>query len=56
VAAGFNTAEDVLAIGALVAKARIVGAQDEPEDEIDMLQQAVAKEDQLAYDEPADWF
>jgi tetratricopeptide (TPR) repeat protein len=55
-AAGFNTAKDVLAIGALVAKARIAGAQNEAEEEINLLQQAVAKEDQLAYDEPADWF
>ena len=55
-AAGFNTAKDVLAVGALVAKARIAGAKHEPEQEINLLQQAVAKEDQLAYDEPADWF
>jgi len=55
-AAGFNTAKDVLAVGALVAKARIADAQNDPEEAIDLLQQAVAKEDQLAYDEPADWF
>jgi tetratricopeptide (TPR) repeat protein len=54
--AGFNTAKDVLAVGALVAKARIADAQNEPEEAINLLQQAVAKEDQLAYDEPADWF
>src|SRR6516164_9325660 len=40
-AAGFNTAKDVLAIGALVAKARIAGAQNEAEEEINLLQQAV---------------
>jgi tetratricopeptide (TPR) repeat protein len=55
-AAGFNTAKDVLAVGVLVAKARIAGAQNEPEEAINLLRQAVAKEDQLAYDEPADWF
>ena len=55
-AGGFNTAKDVLAIGALIAKARIADAQNEPEQAINLLQQAVAKEDQLAYDEPADWF
>jgi tetratricopeptide (TPR) repeat protein len=54
-AAGFNTAKDVLAVGALVAKARIAGTLDETEEEINLLQQAVVKEDQLAYDEPADW-
>jgi len=55
-AAGFNTATDVLAVGALVAKARIASTQNESEEAINLLQQAVAKEDQLAYDEPADWF
>jgi tetratricopeptide (TPR) repeat protein len=55
-AAGFNTATDVLAVGALVAKARIARAQHKPEEAIDLLRQAVAEEDQLAYDEPADWF
>jgi tetratricopeptide (TPR) repeat protein len=55
-AAGFNTAKDVLAIGALVAKARIADAQNEPEQAINLLQQAVTKEDRLAYDEPTDWF
>jgi tetratricopeptide (TPR) repeat protein len=54
--AGSNTARDVLTVGALVAKARIAGAQDEPEEAINLLRQAVAKEDQLAYYEPADWF
>jgi hypothetical protein len=55
-AAGFNTAKDVLAIGALVAKARIADAQNGPEEATNLLQQAVVKEDRLAYDEPADWF
>jgi tetratricopeptide (TPR) repeat protein len=55
-AAGFNTAKDVLAVGVLVAKARIADAQNKPEEAINLLQRAVAKEDRLAYDEPADWF
>ena len=55
-AAGFNTAKDVLAVGALVAKARIADAQAESEEAINLLQEAVGKEDQLTYDEPADWF
>jgi len=54
--AGFNTVKDALTVGALVAKARIDYAQNAPEEAIHLLQQAVAKEDQLAYDEPADWF
>ncbi len=55
-AAGFNTAADVLAIGVLVAKARIARAQDELAQSIVLLRRAVANEDQLVYDEPADWF
>jgi tetratricopeptide (TPR) repeat protein len=55
-AAGFNTAKDVLAVGVLVAKARIADTQNEPGEAINLLQRAVAKEDRLAYDEPADWF
>jgi tetratricopeptide (TPR) repeat protein len=55
-AAGFNTAKDVLSVGALVAKARIARAQNQTEEAIKLLRQAVAEEDQLAYDEPADWF
>ena len=55
-AAGFNTAKDVLAVGVLIAKARIASAESESEEAINMLRQAVAKEDQLAYSEPADWF
>jgi tetratricopeptide (TPR) repeat protein len=53
---GFNTARDLLAVAALVAKARIADAQNEAEEAINLLREAVAKEDQLAYDEPADWF
>ena len=55
-AAGFNTATDVLAVGALVAKARIADAEGEPQEAINLLRQAISKEDQLDYDEPADWF
>lgn len=55
-AAGFNTAKEVLAVGVLVAKSRIASAQNQSEETIGLLQQAVVKEDQLDYDEPADWF
>jgi hypothetical protein len=54
--AGFNPTKDVLAVAALVARARIAEGQNEPEEAINLLQQAVTREDQLAYDEPADWF
>ena len=55
-AAGFNKAKDVLWVGALVAKARIASAQNQTEEAIKILRQAVAEEDRLVYDEPADWF
>jgi tetratricopeptide (TPR) repeat protein len=55
-AAGLNTAKDVFAVAILVARARIVAIQGSEADAITMLQQAVAAEDRLAYNEPADWF
>ncbi len=55
-AAGNNTARDMFAIGALVAKARIADAEGKRDDAIAFLRDAVTKEDQTAYAEPADWF
>ena len=40
----------------LTARARIALAEGAENDAIGVLRQAVTKEDQLAYDEPADWF
>jgi len=54
--AGLNVAKDLMSVAALVASARIAIAQGQHEAGIVMLREAVAKEDQLAYDEPADWF
>jgi len=46
----------VLAVAALVAKARIAQAEKQDGTAITLLTEAAAKEDRLAYDEPADWF
>ena len=54
--AGLNSAADVFAVAVLVAQARIAGAEQKNGQAIALLTEAVAKEDQLAYDEPADWF
>lgn len=54
--AGYNTARDMFAIGALVAKARIADAERKPDGALTFLRDAVTKEDQTAYDEPSDWF
>ena len=54
--AGLNAAKDVFAVAVLVAKGRIAGAEGRFDDAITLLSQAVAQEDQLSYDEPADWF
>jgi hypothetical protein len=54
--AGLNSAADVFAVAVLVAQARIAGAEQKNGEAIALLTEAVAKEDQLAYDEPADWF
>jgi tetratricopeptide (TPR) repeat protein len=54
--AGLNKARDVLAIAAAVVQSRIAGAEGRSADAIALLRDAVAREDRLAYDEPADWF
>jgi tetratricopeptide (TPR) repeat protein len=54
--AGLNHVQDVLAIAILDAKARIALAENKDDNAIGFLSEAVTKEDQLAYDEPADWF
>lgn len=51
-----NSAKDVFTVAMLIPKARIADAQGNTELAISILQDAVAKEDRLAYDEPADWF
>ena len=54
--AGLNRLQDVLAVAILTARARIALAEGAENDAIGVWRQAVTKEDQLAYDEPADWF
>jgi tetratricopeptide (TPR) repeat protein len=40
----------------VVARARIAVTEHRQSDAIDLLREAVAREDKLAYDEPNDWF
>jgi tetratricopeptide (TPR) repeat protein len=54
--AGMNTVRGVLGIGALVVQARIAAAERRPGEAIARLREAVQAEDQLAYNEPKDWF
>jgi hypothetical protein len=54
--AGLNRVKDVLAVAVLAAKARIALAENKNGEALGLLREAVAKEDQLAYSEPADWF
>lgn len=53
--AGFNTAHDVLNLASDVVKARIASSEKKTDEALTLLRQAVAKEDKLAYNEPADW-
>jgi tetratricopeptide (TPR) repeat protein len=54
--AGLNMAKDLLAVATRVAAARIASAEGDRAAAITALRDAVAKEDLLAYDEPANWF
>jgi tetratricopeptide (TPR) repeat protein len=54
--AGYNTAEDILGLAAALLEAQIAWARGTKDDAIALFKDAVAKEDALAYDEPADWF
>jgi len=53
---GQNALRDVLAVARRVAAARISSAEGRGEDALRDLREAVRLEDELAYDEPADWF
>lgn len=55
-AAGFNTLRDVLSVAQPIVAARIAASEERGEDAITLLEQAVAAEDRLSYNEPADWF
>lgn len=54
--AGLNMAKDVFAVASLVAQGEIARASGRTDEAIARFREAVAKEDRLAYDEPADWF
>jgi tetratricopeptide (TPR) repeat protein len=54
--AGYNAAADVLGVAALIARSQIERAQQHPDAAVATLTEAVALEDRLGYDEPADWF
>ncbi len=54
--AGLNKAHDLIAVASAIATAHIASAQGRHVDAIAALREAVAKEDKLDYDEPADWF
>ncbi|MBS0570683.1 MAG: hypothetical protein JSS28_08755, partial [Proteobacteria bacterium] len=54
--AGLNKAADLIALATTLATAHIAIAQDRRADAIAALRSAVAMEDKLDYDEPADWF
>jgi tetratricopeptide (TPR) repeat protein len=55
-AAGFNTLHDVLGVAQPIVAARIAASEGRGEDAIRRLEEAVAAEDRLAYNEPSDWF
>ena len=55
-AAGFNTLRDVLSVVRPIVAARIAASEERGADAITLLEQAVAAEDRLSYNEPADWF
>ncbi|HET7757139.1 MAG TPA: hypothetical protein VFK87_07775, partial [Steroidobacteraceae bacterium] len=54
--AGHDRLREVLAIAAPVVAARIAASEAHPREAIRLLEQAVAAEERLAYDGPADWF
>lgn len=54
--AGLNSAADVFAVAILAARARVAAAENNDDQTIALLTEAVAKEDRLAFAEPADWF
>jgi tetratricopeptide (TPR) repeat protein len=54
--AGLNMAKDVFAVALAVARAHLARADGRLEEAVSQLRAAVASEDTLAYDEPADWF
>ena len=54
--AGLNRASDVMALASSLASAQLQMAEHKDRDAIVTLTAAVAQEDKLSYDQPADWF
>ncbi|HUL18563.1 MAG TPA: hypothetical protein VLV29_04785 [Steroidobacteraceae bacterium] len=53
---GFNSLTELIAVAEPIVAARIAATERHDEEAIALLEQAVAAEDRLAYNEPADWF
>lgn len=54
--AGFNSLRDIIGVAEPIVAARIAASERRDTDAVASLRQAVAAQDKLAYDEPADWF
>ena len=54
--AGFNTLHGVLQVAEPIVAARIAATEQRNDEALRLLRQAVAAQDGLAYNEPADWF
>jgi tetratricopeptide (TPR) repeat protein len=54
--AGFNSLRDIIGVAEPIVAARIAASERRDADAVASLRQAVAAQDKLAYDEPADWF
>jgi tetratricopeptide (TPR) repeat protein len=54
--AGFNSLRGIIGVAEPLVVARIAASERRDADAVASLRQAVAAEDKLAYDEPADWF
>jgi tetratricopeptide (TPR) repeat protein len=53
---GHDRVKEALAVAVLTVRARIALAESKPDAAIGTLREAAAKEDRLAYSEPANWF
>jgi tetratricopeptide (TPR) repeat protein len=54
--AGFNSLKDILAVAEPILAARIAATEQHNDEALARLREAVAAQDKLAYNEPADWF
>src|SRR5215468_4776533 len=54
--AGFNSLQGILAVAEPIVAARIAATEQHNDEALARLREAVAAQDKLAYNEPADWF